>query len=99
MERKFPFTSWRLLPSPAPAKVTLVEMRGSTCFGTYLISDKGKYFKASDIFESADAAIKEGFARLTAQEDHIAKLQAVVAKKRAALLKAKTALCALDGGK
>ena len=98
MEIQFPFTAWRLLPSFAPAKVTLVGLYKG--YGaTRLVSDKDKHYNESDIFDSADAAIKEGFARLTAQEAHIAKLQAGVAKKRAALLKAKTALCALDGEK
>ena len=96
MERKFPFTAWRLLPSLAPTKVVLVRS-DDTWYGRRLVSETNRRFKEKDIFDSAEAAIKEGFARLTAQEIHIAKLQAGVAKKRAALLKAKKALCALDG--
>jgi len=95
MERTFPFTAWRLLPGFTPAKVVLVKQYDGYG-GKRLVSDKHKYYKESDIFDSPKAAIDEGFARLSAQEAHIDKLRAGIDKKHAALIKAEKAL---DGGK
>lgn len=95
MDKKFPFTAWRLLPRFTPAKVVLLHQH-SGYQGKRFVSDKDKHYKESDIFDSAKAAIEEGFARLSAQEAHISKLQDGIDKRHAALIKAEKAL---DGGK
>jgi hypothetical protein len=82
-----PFTAWRLTPGFRPQQVTIVDSRVS--FGTtFFISESGKRFSESELFDTAMAAINHGFQRLGDQEAYIKKLMAGVAKKRKALLAA-----------
>ena len=83
----YPQTLWRLLPSFKPAEVVIVKKENSFD-QKFLISDSGKWLRLNEVHPTKAAAIAAGHEALAAQEAHIAKLQAGISKKRAALVKA-----------
>ena len=83
----YPQTLWRLLPSFKPAEVVIAKEDNSFS-QKFLVSDSGKWLRFDEVYPTRAAAIAAGHEALAAQEAYIAKLQAGVNKKRAALIKA-----------
>ena len=84
---KYPRTFWRLLPSFKPAEVVIAKVENSFD-QPFLVSETGKWFRPSELYETRDAAIRGGYQSLEDQQANVAKLQAGIDKKRAALRKA-----------
>lgn len=86
--RTYPYDGWVLLPSFKPKQVIFVKRYGAWSGEDYGdISDAGKYYPRSEIHASRSDAITEGYYRLHRQQMRLDKQLAVMAKRRAALIK------------
>lgn len=82
-EPVYPFDAWVLLPSFKPVKRTFT--RG---FASGAYTEEGKWYVTAAIHSSRSDALTDGHNLLNQQQARIDKQLAVMAKRRAALVKA-----------
>jgi hypothetical protein len=80
--RTYPYTAWVLTRSFA---VVEVELAGPTADGQHERTIKGKWYAPDVLFESHEAAVEEGRARIETARLEIARRAAVLEEKSALL--------------
>ena len=86
--RTYPYDAWVLLPSFKPAKVTITSVYGSHIYNDWDLSESGKAYGVSELFETKEAAINCGYERIASQEAIERKRRIAIDKRIAALKKA-----------
>ncbi len=86
----FPYTAWRLTPSFKPVEV-VIGRSYKAWDGDFLVSERGKYLRGSEVFPTKEQAVEFGRKRIAEMEAEITKREGMIAKKRAALDKAESA--------
>jgi hypothetical protein len=85
--RTYPYDGWVLLPSFKLKKVTFVKNYGAYSGDHGDITDSGKYYQLSQIHALRSDALIAGHNQLNLQQARLDKQLAVMAKRRAALIK------------
>lgn len=81
-EKTYPRKAWVLMPSFKPVEISVVK---EDRIPSYDISEKGKSYHISDLFETKEAAIEAGYFKCQIDEYKILKIQAKVYNRRQAL--------------